>query len=210
MLKIDHKPKQVPSSYVIGGHDVVHIGPHSYTNQGLNLDWWGGTARLRIGSYCSVADGVKFFLSYGHRIDWITSYPFAGGDDFWLAGRTIENGMVSKGDITLGSDVWVGNGACILSGVTLGHGAIVGTASVVTKDVPAFAFVAGNPARVVRYRFSEEEITDLLALGWWDWPEHKVRQYLPLLCSTDIRGLRAAAQADPELSARPISGAEKA
>jgi len=201
MIKIDHKPKRHQQIYKMGDHELAVIGPHSYTNNGLNLDWWGGTSQLRIGNYCSVAADVKFFLSHGHRTDWITSYPFTGSDDFWRAGRALDDTKVSKGSIVLGSDVWVGNGAHILSGVSIGHGAIIATASVVTRDVPPFAFVAGNPGRVIRYRFGEEQIVALLALRWWDWPEDKVREHLPVLCSGDIAGACRQAMADEALRA---------
>lgn len=204
MMKIDHKPKRHQQIYKSGDHELVIIGPHSYTNSGLNLDWWGGPSQLRIGNYCSVAADVKFFLSHGHRTDWITSYPFSGSDEFWKAGRTIDETRVSKGSIVVGSDVWIGNGVHILSGVSIGHGAVVATGSVVTRDVPPFAFVAGNPARIVRYRFEENQIVALLGLRWWDWPEDKVREHLPSLCSSDIAAACRVAMADDSL--RPYVG----
>lgn len=201
MLTIDHKTTRTAKTYRMGEHDLVFIGAHSYANKGLNVDWWGGDAALRIGNYCSIAEGALFFLSNGHRTDWIASYPFAGGDDFWLAGRKIDDGMVIKnGGVTVGSDVWIGNGARILSGVTIGDGAVIGTGSIVTRDVPPFAFVAGNPARVVRYRFTPEEIAVLQRLAWWNWSEDQIRRHLPTLCASDIAALARAAAADPELA----------
>lgn len=200
MIKVPHKVQPSPKIYKMGEHDLVHIGPHTYTNNGLNVDWWGGDARLRIGSYCSVADDVKFFLSHGHRIDWITSYPFARGDDYWLAGRKFPDGVVCKGDIVIGSDVWIGNGARILSGVTIGHGAVIGTGAVVSRDVPPYAFVAGNPARIIRYRFDEKRIAELLAIAWWDWPEDKVRRHLDALLDSDVGRFREQVAQDPDLS----------
>lgn len=198
MLTIDHKTCRTAKTYRLGDRDLVFIGPHSYANKGLNVDWWGGDATLRIGNYCSIAEGAQFFLSNGHRTDWIASYPFAGGDDFWLQGRRIDDGMVVKnGGVTVGSDVWIGNGVRILSGVTVGDGAMIGAGSVVTRDVPPYAFVAGNPASVIRYRFSDDQIVVLLRLAWWNWPEERIRRHLPLLCSSDIGDLARAAAADP-------------
>lgn len=197
MIKIPHKAKPTSMIYKMGEHDLVHIGAHSYANNGLNVDWWGGEMRLRIGSYCSVADEAKFFLSHGHRIDWLTSYPFARGDDYWLAGRKFPDGVVTKGDIEIGSDAWIGNGARILSGVRIGHGVVVGTGAVVTEDVPPYAFVAGNPARVIRYRFPPEVVETLLRVAWWEWPEDKVRAHLDVLLSADAGRLAALAGITP-------------
>lgn len=204
MMKIDHKVKPTPMTYKMGEHELVHIGAHSYANNGLNVDWWGGGARLRVGSYTSIAEDVRFFLSHGHRIDWITSYPFARGDDYWLAGRRFEGGVVSKGDIEVGSDVWIGNGARILSGVRIGHGAVIATGAIVTEDVPPYAFVAGSPARVVRHRFPPDRVEALLRVAWWDWPEERVRRHLDALLSDDIDRLVAlAGQTAPAAASLP-------
>lgn len=206
MIKIPHKAVPTLKIYKMGEHELVQIGPHTYANNGLNVDWWGGEARLRIGGYCSIADSATFFLSHGHRIDWITSYPFARGDDYWLAGRKFPDGVVSKGDVVVGCDVWVGNGARILSGVHIGHGAVVATGAVVTADVPPYAFVAGNPARIVSYRFPPDAVRRLLRLAWWHWPEEQVRRRLDLLLSADVVRLEAAFDADPALQAAVETG----
>ncbi len=89
----------------------------------------------------------------------------------------------SKGNITIGNDVWIGYGAIILSGVCIGHGAVIGAGSVVTKDVGNYEIVAGNPARLIRKRFDDETITQLLALKWWDWPLEKIRTKKAMLCN---------------------------
>lgn len=206
MIKIPHKATQTQKIYKMGDHELVFIGPHTYANNGLNVDWWGGDMQLRIGCYCSIADSATFFLSHGHRTDWITSYPFARGDDYWLAGRKFPDGVVSKGDVIVGSDVWVGNGARILSGVHVGHGAVIATGAIVTADVPPYAFVAGNPARIVSYRFSPDVIAALLRLGWWYWPEERVRQHLDILLSTDVTRLTALFDGDAGLQAAVATG----
>lgn len=201
MMTIDHKTDRAPKTYRVGDLDLVLIGSHSYANKGLNVDWWGGPARLRVGNYCSFAEGVQFFLSHGHRTDWIASYPFANADDFWLRGRRIEDGVVARREgIVVGSDVWIGNGARILSGVVVGDGAVIGTGAVVTRDVPPFTFVAGNPARVVRPRFPPDLAAAVQRLAWWNWPEDKVRQYVVELCSPDIGRLVRLAEDDPDLA----------
>ncbi len=86
---------------------------------------------------------------------------------------------VAKGGITIGHDVWVGARANILSGVTIGNGAVVACGAVVTKDVPAYAIVGGNPAQVIRFRFTEDQIKSLLEINWWDWPEDRILQFEP-------------------------------
>lgn len=129
---------------------------------------------LRIGKFCSFAFNVKILLSAEHQISSISTYPF---DVFWSG----VNGPPSKGDVSIGNDVWIGCGATILSGVTIGDGAVIGANAVVTKDVPAYSVVAGNPARIIRYRFSPAEIENLLLIRWWDWPIRKIRREVPRL-----------------------------
>lgn len=145
-------------------------------------DWDEGTT-LEIGRYCSIADGVNIYLGGGHRPDWVTTYPFPA---FVQEARHIQGYATSRGDVRIGSDVWLCSNATILSGVTVGHGAVVAAAAVVTRDVPPYAIVAGNPARVVRWRFDEATRSALLDISWWDWPQKKIIAAIPLLCCDDI------------------------
>jgi serine acetyltransferase len=91
-----------------------------------------------------------------------------------------------KGDIIVENDVWIGAKATIMSGVKIGNGSIVGSGSVVTKDVPPYAIVVGNPAIVVKYRFTEEQIQKLLDISWWSWDEEKIRDNAMNMWSSDI------------------------
>jgi virginiamycin A acetyltransferase len=100
----------------------------------------------------------------------------------------------TKGDTTIGNDVWLGYRAAILPGVTIGDGAIVGAYSVVTKDVPAYSIVGGNPARLLRARFPETTVQRLLAVKWWDWPVDKITRYASLLTG-EVEAFLAAAEA---------------
>jgi len=141
---------------------------------------------LRIGSFCSLARKVTIFLGGDHRIDWVTTYPFM---HFRESARHVEGHPRTKGDVVIGNDVWIGYGATILSGVRIGNGAVVGACSVVTRDVPAYGIVAGNPAKLLRHRFSEETIRLLEQLAWWDWPDADLDRAMPLLLSGDVVSL---------------------
>jgi acetyltransferase-like isoleucine patch superfamily enzyme len=145
-------------------------------------------AKLTIGKYGSIADDVQILLGGNHRLDFVTTYPFGAMTGIWPEAAGNTDFSVSKGDVTIGHDVWLGSGCFILSGVTIGHGAVVAARAVVTKDVPAYAVVGGNPARVMRYRFDETTIARLLASQWWDLPRDQIQNLIPLLQSADIIG----------------------
>lgn len=105
----------------------------------------------------------------------------------WRMDGAYQDGMpTSHGDVEIGSDVWLGSGALILSGVQIGHGAVVAARSVVTRDVPPYAIAAGLPARVVRLRHSEQQVRQMLEVRWWDWPDDKIREAVPLLSSDRV------------------------
>ena len=160
------------------------IGEHSYGYPRVIGD--PANATLRMGKFCSIADEVKIFIGAEHRVDWVTTYPFSV---FERKFAHIAGHPHTKGDVVLGNDVWVGWGATILSGVTIGDGAVIGAESLVTRDVPPYAIVGGNPARVLRLRFSEEQVRALLELKWWDWDLDRIHAHMDLLLSDDIDGL---------------------
>jgi acetyltransferase-like isoleucine patch superfamily enzyme len=157
------------------------IGDHTYGKPRV-VSWEEGTS-LRIGKYCSISTHVIIFLGSEHRTDWISTYPFPF---LWETARSIKGHPYSKGDVVIGNDVYIGYNVTILSGVTVGDGAVVGACSVLTADVPPYAIVAGNPARLIRYRFNEETIQKLLKIRWWDWPEERVKENIHLMCSDSI------------------------
>ena len=143
---------------------------------------------MTVGKFCSFADEVKILTGHEHRIDWVSTYPFSvafpGAKGLPFPART-------KGNVVIGHDVWVGTGALILSGVTIGNGAVIGARSVVTHDVPPYAVVGGVPAQVIKVRFDASTIEALQRVAWWDWPEPKIQEALPLLMSDDVRGFLA-------------------
>jgi acetyltransferase-like isoleucine patch superfamily enzyme len=161
--------------------DPYIIGDHTYGNPSVVS--LGGGVSLTIGKYCSISRNVLIFLESEHRTDWISTYPFP---ILWKEAEGIPGHPTTKGNVIIGNDVWIGFGTTILSGVTIGDGAVLGACSVVTQNVPPYAIVAGNPARIVRYRFNEETNQKLLQIRWWDWPDEKVKENIHLICSDSI------------------------
>lgn len=147
--------------------------------------------KLIIGKFCMIASDVKFIMNGGnHLINSLTTYPFAIFENGW------ENAMEGKsypqkGDLTIGNDVWIGYNATIMAGVQVGDGAIIATNSTVTKDVEPYTIVAGNPAREVKKRFSENVITKLLELKWWNWDIEKITKNIQNLTDNKIEKLNS-------------------
>lgn len=150
--------------------------------------------KLKIGKFCSIACGAKFlFTSGNHSMKSLSTYTFPIFYEEWgLDAKDIRSAWDNKGDIVIRNDVWIGYEAVILSGVTIGDGAIIGARTVVTKDVPPYTIVAGVPARPIRRRFDEETITKLQALHWWDWDEAKIKRCIPAIQSGDMAALERA------------------
>ncbi len=134
--------------------------------------------KLIIGKFCSIACGAKFiFNSANHTLSALSTYPFPIFFEEWdLDVKNITTAWDNKGDIVIGNDVWIGYDAVILSGVTIGDGAIIGTRAVVTKDVPPYTIVGGVPAKQIKKRFNEKTIAQLEEIKWWDWNPNKIKQ----------------------------------
>lgn len=162
-------------------------GPQAFQDNVLyHFDFIGD--RLVIGKFCSIAAETKFLMNGGnHHATWGTTYPFPIFGHGWES--AMPGSWPNKGDTRVGNDVWIGYGSTIMPGVTIGDGAIIASCSVVTKDVPPYAVVGGNPAQVIRRRFDDATIARLLELRWWDWDIGTITQRLPELCSENVEAL---------------------
>ena len=149
----------------------VQIGDYSYLNTQFGKSYIDSD--VVIGKYCSIAPNVCIALG-GHDLSYITTSPILYDKKRGFVIKTIHNESNNKKTV-IGNDVWIGANANIKKGITIGNGAVVAMNSVVTKNVPDYAIVAGNPAKIIRYRFKPEEIKKLLEMKWWDWPEEKIR-----------------------------------
>lgn len=145
--------------------------------------------KLIIGSYCSIGSGAAFIMAgnQGHRSDWISTFPFFYQNDANFSHAI--DGYKRVGNTIVGNDVWIGSEAMIMGGVTIGNGAIIASRAVVTKDVPPYSIVGGNPAKHIRYRFTKDEITLLLEMQWWTWSDKQIKDALHLICTSDIHAL---------------------
>ena len=150
--------------------------------------------KLTIGRFCSIACGARFlFNSANHTMSSLSTYPFPLFFEEWGLDRTnVTDSWDNKGDITVGSDVWIGYESVIMAGVTIGDGAIIGTRAVVTKDVPPYTIVGGLPAKPIKKRYPEETIAALLELRWWDWPRELIAENLDAIRSGCIDELSRA------------------
>lgn len=151
--------------------------------------------KLIIGKFCAIARGVKFIMNgANHKLSGISTYPFQIFGNGWEKVMPGEGELPYKGDTLIGNDVWIGYEALIMPGVKIGNGAIISSRSVVTSDVPAYSVVGGNPAKVIKTRFSAEVIAQLEELAWWDWPPETITRHLALITSGDVEALRNAVQ----------------
>ena len=154
----------------------VRIGEYTYGIAHRTVKLFGPDDRVAIGKYCSIAEGVKFICGE-HTTTLVSTFPM-GILPFVKSVPEVD--AITKGPIVIGNDVWLGTNAIVLSGVTVGDGAVVAAGAVVTRDVPPYAVVAGVPARVIKMRFSAEQIESLLRIEWWNWPEERIKANIEL------------------------------
>lgn len=145
--------------------------------------------KLIIGKFCAIASGVEFIMNGGnHFVNAISTYPFEIFGCGWEKSME-DKSYPHKGDIVIGNDVWIGYKSLIMPGINIGDGAIIGACSVVTHNIPPYCIAAGNPATVIRKRFSDESINKLLTIKWWDWRPEEITRFVHLLTSNNIEEL---------------------
>jgi virginiamycin A acetyltransferase len=148
--------------------------------------------KLIIGKFCAIAQGAQFIMNgANHPLSGFSTFPWSSFEG-WKENAPVE--WPNRGNTVLGNDVWIGRDAVIMPGVTIGHGAIIGSHAVVAKDVPPYGVAVGNPARVAKRRFDDATIAALLEIAWWDWPPDAIARHVPAIAGADLAALRTAAQ----------------
>ncbi len=172
-------------------NDFVH-DPREFRKNNVLYHYPINKDRLIIGKFCSIACSAKFLFNSGnHKMASLSTYTFPLFFEEWdLEKENVAQAWDQKGDIIIGNDVWIGYEAVILSGVTIGDGAVIGCRAVVTKDIPPYTIVGGVPAKPIRKRFDEETIKELQKIKWWDWPEEKIAGKIPAIQAGNLEELR--------------------
>lgn len=163
-------------------NNMIPRGKHTYGPEPKLIGVPEIAAGSSIGKFCSIAENLQFIVRGAHMIDWVTTYPFQA---VWGMDVPLHD-LPSCSPITIGNDVWIAANVKIKQGVTIGDGAILATECFVTKDVPPYAMVGGNPAKIIKYRFTEKQIKDLLEIKWWNWDDQRIKESVPLLVQRDI------------------------
>lgn len=165
----------------------MRVGKGTYGHENINFIKSPETNfDLYIGNYCSIGEQVTVYIGGDHNVNFLTTFPF-GKREKHLNSVRVDETTTFKGDVIIGSDVWIGMKTTIMSGVTIGHGSIIAANSHVVKNVEPYSIVGGNPAKFIKYRFNEEIIKKLLEIEWWNFNEEKINKYLNILCSKDYQ-----------------------
>lgn len=150
--------------------------------------------RLVIGKFCALARGTKFIMNgANHKLSGFSTYPFQIFGNGWEKHAPQAGELPYKGDTIIGNDVWIGYDCLIMPGVKIGNGSIISSRSVVVNDVAPYTVVGGNPAQLIKPRFTPEVIATLEEIAWWNWPIEKISKYLAYIVSADIDALKISA-----------------
>ena len=171
--------------------------PLAFFERNVRYNYGFSGARLTIGPFCAIGQGAQIIMpDANHAMAGPSTFPFPIFAGAWRDALPLDQlPTPGKGDTTLGPDVWLGTESLVMPGVTIGAGAVVAARAVVSRDVPPYAVVAGNPARVVRTRYSPADVARLLALAWWDWPVESITAAIPALVKGSVADLEALAPA---------------
>jgi acetyltransferase-like isoleucine patch superfamily enzyme len=173
----------------------MFVGRHTYGIEHITIRRWNEMKKqhtLYIGHFTSIADDIEVYLGGNHYTQLVTSFPFGivKNDIFTNATKIPSKlnlqGSYCKGDVHIGSDVWIGSHVTIMSGVTIGDGAVIAANSHIVKDVPPYAMVGGNPGKIIKYRFREDQIEKLLKIKWWDWSDEEINENLVYILDSNI------------------------
>lgn len=161
-------------------------GPEHFEKNVLyHFDFIGD--KLIIGKFCAIAKDVTFIMNgANHQSAGFSTYPFFIFGNGWEKSAPQPGDLPFKGDTEIGNDVWIGYNATIMPGVKIGSGAIIACKSVVTSDVPAYAVVGGNPAKIIKQRFDDKTISALLSIAWWDWSSDKITTHLDAITHNNL------------------------
>jgi virginiamycin A acetyltransferase len=181
---------------------LIEVGEFSYYDdpddptafETRNVLYHYGPEKLVIGKFCALGEAVRFIMNgANHRMDGPSTFPFPIMGGSWAEHFDLIAGLPGRGDTVVDNDVWFGYHVTVMPGVHIGNGAIIASGSVVVDDVPDYGIVGGNPARLIRLRYSEQEIARLIALAWWDWPPQQITEHIRTIMSGGIDALDAAA-----------------
>ena len=174
---------------------LIPYGRHSYGSQPVLLGTMPWLLKKvqgsRVGNFCSISPGLRFSFLGKHNYHWVTTYPFYALYEKWKfeipplwREGTIDVAEIESKPIIIENDVWIASNVTIKEGVRIGNGAVVAMGSLVTKDVPPYALVGGNPAKVIKFRFGEKQIEELLKIAWWNWMTRKLQKCFLCSCRT--------------------------
>ena len=162
----------------------VKVGKFTYGTEWVNILKWNDVDfHVEIGRFCSISYGLKIFMGGNHRKDWITTYPFGHVPPSSEIIPPVSGHPQSNQPVIIENDVWIGRDVTLMSGVTISNGAVIAANSHVVNSIPPYAIAGGNPAKIIGYRFADEQIKELQRLQWWNLPDEKIYKSINLLCA---------------------------